>query len=90
MINEAAAAGLAIISSNVVGAAAELVRDGVNGKLFPPGNAVELRQAILEVTDPVNIDRLKAGSAGVLQDWRAQGDPVAGLAAALRAVNVID
>jgi glycosyltransferase involved in cell wall biosynthesis len=89
VINEAAAAGMAIVSSTVVGAAAELVRDGVNGKLFAPGNLSELSKAILEVTDPAVIDRLKAGSEGVLADWRRRGDPVDGLLAALKSTGVV-
>jgi glycosyltransferase involved in cell wall biosynthesis len=89
VINEAAAAGLAIISSSVVGAAAELVRDGVNGKLFTPGSSSELGQAILEVTAPQAIDKLKSGSAAVLADWRNRGDPVDGLLSALKSVSVV-
>jgi glycosyltransferase involved in cell wall biosynthesis len=84
VINEAAAAGMAIISSSVVGAAAELVRDGVNGKLFPPGDLAALSQAMLEVTDENRIGKLKAGSKAVLADWRCRGDPVTGLVNALK------
>ena len=83
VINEAAAAGLAIIASNVVGAAAELVREGVNGKLFPPGDLEALTRAMLQATDSAAIDRLKAGSEPVLAAWRRLGDPVQGLRNAL-------
>jgi glycosyltransferase involved in cell wall biosynthesis len=88
VINEAVAAGMAILSSNVVGAAAELVREGVNGKLFEPGNLAELKKAMLELTEADKIDRLKGGSAGMLADWRARADPVDGLLAALKSVAV--
>lgn len=85
VINEAAAAGLAVVSSNVVGAAAELVSDDVNGKLFKPGDLPGLIQSMLEVTDPANIDRMKTASTAVLADWQQRGDPVAGLRRALQA-----
>ncbi|MEM1183932.1 MAG: glycosyltransferase [Planctomycetota bacterium] len=76
VIPEAAAAGLAIVSSHVVGAAAECVRDDVNGYLFESGNADNLAQQLLKATDAANLDRLKAGSADVIRDWRTRGDPV--------------
>jgi glycosyltransferase involved in cell wall biosynthesis len=89
VINEAAAAGLAIISSDVVGAAAELIREGVNGQLFPPGDVLALQQAMLKVTEAAEIDRLKAGSAAVLADWRKRGDPVEGLLSAMKSVQAV-
>lgn len=88
VINEAAAAGLAIVASDVVGAAAELVRDGVNGRIFPAGDGMALRQALLEVTAPDRIDTFKAASAGVLADWQRRGDPIEGLRKALAYLNV--
>jgi glycosyltransferase involved in cell wall biosynthesis len=87
VINEAASAGLAIVSSNVVGAAAELVRDGVNGRLFPPGDLAALTECLLDATN--RIDEMKAQSSKILADWRSRGDPVQGLRAALIASGVI-
>jgi glycosyltransferase involved in cell wall biosynthesis len=84
VINEAAAANLAIICSDVVGAAPELVHDGVNGWTFPPGDLATLTTRLLEVTDPAQIDRMKSASAGVLQAWREKADPVEGVRRALR------
>lgn len=89
VLNEAAAGGLAIVSSNIVGAAAELVREGVNGHLFPAKNVDALTDALRKTTDPGRIDTLKAGSAAVLADWRRRGDPISGLKHALRAVGVL-
>ncbi|WP_428940428.1 glycosyltransferase family 4 protein [Fontivita pretiosa] len=83
VINEAAAAGLAIVASDVVGAAAELVRDGVNGFTFPKGDLEQLTQRLREVTDPARIDTLKAASPRVLAEWRQRADPVEGLRRAL-------
>jgi glycosyltransferase involved in cell wall biosynthesis len=89
VINEAVAAGLAVISSSVVGAAAELVPDGVNGRSFPPGDKCALVDAILEVTQFDALERMKSASAGVLEDWQRRGDPVEGLRQALRSVDIL-
>ncbi len=83
VVNEACAAGMAVVSSDAVGAAAELVRDGVNGRLVPAGDAAALARALREVTEPGVIDRMKAASGGVLGAWRARADPVEGLRRAL-------
>jgi len=89
VINEAAASGLAMIASDVVGAAAELVRDGVNGRIFPAGNLVALKDALLDVTQGERIDAMKAASAGVLADWQRRGDPITGLRKALEFSGVL-
>lgn len=89
VVNEGAAAGLAIISSEVVGAAGELVREGVNGAIFPKGDLVQLVQKLHSATAPERINALRAGSAPVLAEWRERGDPIAGLRNALRAVGVL-
>lgn len=88
VLNEAVAAGMAIACSDVVGAAPELVRDGVNGFLFPPRDPQALQAALLKVTDNSRIDALKAASAGVLEDWRRRADPIAGLREALRQAGI--
>ena len=89
VINESAAAGQAIIASDVVGAAAELVRDGVNGRVFPTRDLKALAAALLDVTAPDRIDAMRANSAAILADWRARADPVDGLRGALQFVKVI-
>lgn len=83
VVNEAAAAGLAIVVSEIVGARSALVRSGVNGESFPPGNLDALVQALLQVTDANVIDRYKSASPGVLAEWRRDHDPVEGLRTAL-------
>jgi glycosyltransferase involved in cell wall biosynthesis len=89
VVNEATAAGLAVVASDSVGAAAELVRDGVNGRTFPRGDLAALTGALTEVTDPAAIDARRAASAAVLQDWRRRADPVRGLREALGAAGVL-
>jgi glycosyltransferase involved in cell wall biosynthesis len=89
VINEAAASGLAIVATEVVGAAVELVHDGENGRLIPPGNEEALRDALLEVTDPARIDAMKAASEKSLEKWRREADPVEGFRQALRWAGVL-
>ncbi|MBV5329507.1 MAG: glycosyltransferase family 4 protein [Chlorobium sp.] len=83
VINEATCAGLAIISSDVVGAAAELVHDGVNGRLFRPSDKHSLIDAILDVTQEENLTKYKLSSQEILNVWRNIADPVQGLQNAL-------
>ncbi|MCI0571476.1 MAG: glycosyltransferase family 4 protein [Myxococcaceae bacterium] len=89
VVNEAVAAGLAIVSTDVVGAAAELVRDGLNGRVVPPGDARALTAALLDVTRPERLAVMKAAAPGMLAAWRERGDPVEGLRRALRACGVL-
>jgi len=86
---EAAAAGLAIVSSDVVGASPEMVREGVNGRTFKAGSVDALEQALLDVTSPDCTDEMKQRSADVLKAWRETSDPVAGFRAALRFAGVL-
>jgi glycosyltransferase involved in cell wall biosynthesis len=88
VVNEAAAAGLAIVASHVVGAAAELVRDGVNGHLFRAGDLESLSDVLRIATDADRIDALRAESPRVLSEWRRTGDPVAGFRQALESVGI--
>lgn len=90
VVNEAAAAGLPVVCSDVVGAGADLVRDGVTGRVFPSGDAAALADALLDVTaDDERLGRLGVASADAVDRWRHVADPVQGLRAALRAVGVI-
>lgn len=89
VVNEAVAAGLAIITSDVVGAADDLLRPGVNGYTFPPGDSGALARAIFQASDPASIDRFKAASLDVIADWRRTSDPVQGLKRALQDAGVI-
>ena len=89
VLNEAAAAGLAIISSDDTGAAGDLVEDGVNGRLFPSGDLASLSRCLLEVTDPAHTQTMRHASLRVLADYRRRADPVANLRSALKRFNVI-
>ena len=84
VVCEAAAAGLPIVASRAVGAAGELCREGINGRLFTPGNVDELANVLLEVTaSDEHLATLSRGSLAVLDDWRRRGDPVQGVQLAL-------
>lgn len=89
VLNEAAAAGLAIVASEVVGAAAELVRDGVNGYTFPVGDLAALTDRLRRATEAAVLPRLREGSGAVLAAWRERGDPVLGLRRALAFAGVL-
>jgi glycosyltransferase involved in cell wall biosynthesis len=89
VVNEAAAAGLAIVASDVVGAVADLVVDHVNGRIFPSRDLAKLTECLLDVTDPDHIDAMKAASHDVIARWRRESDPVEGLRKALRSLKVL-
>lgn len=90
VINEAVACGLAVVCTDVVGAAAELVHDGVNGRIVPPGDAAALSRALLAVTDPHVLESMKRSAGTVLAEWQRRGDPIDGLRKAWRDEGVIE
>lgn len=61
VINEAMACGLPIVSSNNVGAAEELVDEGVNGWTFSPIVPDDLADAIEKVTELTDQERQRMG-----------------------------
>lgn len=88
VVNEAVACGLAVIATEVVGAAADLVTHHVNGLIVPPRNVQALADAILEVSRPDKLAAMKAAAPDALKRWRQAADPIQGLAAALRHFNL--
>jgi glycosyltransferase involved in cell wall biosynthesis len=89
VVNEAVSAGLAVVASDAVGAAAELVRDRVNGRIFPVDDVVALHECLGDVTSAGRREPMKAAAAFVLADWRRRGDPVLGLRTALEWAGVL-
>lgn len=75
VVVEAAAAGLAIVASDKVGAAPELVRHGSNGAVFPTGNLQSLKESLLAVTAVGACDEFKQRSSGLYREWITRNDP---------------
>ena len=90
VVNEAVACSLAVVATVASGAAAELVRDDVNGMIVPPRDVAALAQAIEHVTDQAVCQRMKDAAGGVLAEWRKAADPVAGVSSALTHFGVIN
>lgn len=84
VISEAVAAGMAVIATDIAGSALELVKHRVNGCLVRPGSGDELSGAMRHVAEPGNLQRLRANSRRLLDDWRAAGDPILGFRDAVR------
>ncbi len=89
VIQEAVAAGMAVVASDVTGAAADLVEHGVNGFVVAVDDVPGTTVALGEATHPDRIAELKVGSAEVYERWASRCDPVAGLMRALHAVGVL-
>lgn len=85
-LNEAALAGLPLVSTTAAGGAHDLIEEGVNGFLVPPGNAAALRASILRLADDDELRR-RAGarSREIASRFTPQGwaDAVAGLASSI-------
>jgi glycosyltransferase involved in cell wall biosynthesis len=84
VIQEAMAAGLPVVASDVVGAAHELVTDGVSGRIFTAGDCSSLRQALEDVTHPDRTATYKQQTIAALQRYRNEVDPIAEIRRALR------
>lgn len=71
VINEAMASGLPILSSKNVGAAEELVRDGINGFTFDPEDVKELASVLLKMAEMRQEERKAMGEASrrMIADW---------------------
>jgi glycosyltransferase involved in cell wall biosynthesis len=89
VVQEAMAAGLAVVASDVVGAARELVSDGVSGRICEVGSVESLRRAMWDVSQPDRLGEYKQQSRAALAAWRAELDPVAEIRRALVDVGVL-
>jgi glycosyltransferase involved in cell wall biosynthesis len=89
VVIEAAAAGLALVMTEIVGASPELVSEGENGHVFRPGDLNAFIDALRDVTRPDRIDEMKSNSRRVLARWMAESDPVDGFRAAMESCGVI-
>jgi glycosyltransferase involved in cell wall biosynthesis len=75
VINEVMNAGRAVIVSDQVGAAADLVRDGDNGFVFPAGDIDALSDGLLRVLSDADLcQRMGDRSREIISDWGFQQD----------------
>ncbi len=83
IVNEAMAAGCAVIASSDVGAAPDLVRDGVTGYTYPVGDVPALTKALAETLHSPEISRrMGVAAAERIASWDFEAD-VRGLRRAL-------
>jgi glycosyltransferase involved in cell wall biosynthesis len=89
VVQEAMAAGLAIVASDSVGAAHELVVDRWNGRIFATGDLAALTQAIADVTRRDATNSIKEKSRAALEEWRRSNEPIEEIRRALTDVGVL-
>ncbi len=77
-IDEAFAVGIPIVASHI-GAMSEKIIDGVNGRLFPPGDVGSLREILANL----------ASSPEILSSWRCEIPPVFTIEDHIRALEEI-
>jgi glycosyltransferase involved in cell wall biosynthesis len=86
VVNEAMNAGRAIVATDRVGAAPDLVHPGVNGAIVPVGDEVALAAALAPILgDPAHCRAMGEASRGIIANWGFDRD-IAGLKQALAAV----
>ena len=87
VVNEAMAAGVPVVLSSDVGAAADLVMDGVEGFVYPTGDVARLTAALESVlSSPESAREMGNAAARRVADWDFEAD-IRGLRRALAAVT---
>ena len=89
VVQEAMAAGLVVVASDIVGAAHELIKDKCSGRIFPAGELEALVDAVKDVTRANAINRYQRRSREGLEGWRRACDPVQEIRRALTDVNIL-
>jgi glycosyltransferase involved in cell wall biosynthesis len=90
VVQEAMAAGLVVVASDVVGSAHELIADGTSGRIFRAGEQGELEKALLHVSATESLQGFKQRSRAGLDEWRKQTNPVSEIRRALADVGVLN
>jgi glycosyltransferase involved in cell wall biosynthesis len=69
-VNEAMACGKAILVSDKVGCAADLVQKRINGEIFQANNFADLKRKLLDmINDPIKLMEMGKVSRKLIQDW---------------------
>lgn len=89
VVQEAMAAGLTVVASDIVGAAYELVTDKVSGRIFTAGDRDLLREALEDVTHPERTEEYKRQSTVALKQYLSNVDPVAEIRRALTDAGIL-
>jgi hypothetical protein len=79
-----------VVASDVVGAAHELVTDGVSGRIFAAGNCDSLRRALEDITHPEHTETYRQQSTIALARYLNEVNPVAEIRRALTMARVFD
>lgn len=90
VVDEAMAAGLTVVASDVVGAAHELIVDGESGRMFLRGDASSLKSALEDISHPDRIENYKTAATEALKRYREVVDPIAEVRRALCDAGVLD
>lgn len=89
IINEAMAAGLAVVTAREVGAVPDIVHEHVNGSLFDAGDVPGLADALRPlVSDRERTRRMGKKSREIIERW-GYAEDLAGLREALRAQHLL-
>lgn len=89
VIQEAMAAGLVVVASNIVGAAYELVDDRISGRIFEAGNLQQLIQSVRDVTSNESYTQYKQRSQQAIASYRQEVRPVEEIRRALSDVGIL-
>jgi len=86
VLNEAMACGLPVLSGDHVGAAAELIREGINGWTFDAGDVGAMSEAMIRLASLTETDRLAMGRAS--SQWLEERCPTEAFGRGLRLLLV--
>jgi glycosyltransferase involved in cell wall biosynthesis len=76
VVGEALSAGTPVLVSDIVGAAASLVEDGVNGRLFCSEDQQDLSRKLSVLEDPAELERLRAAARPSFEAWYRRTSPM--------------
>lgn len=83
-----AAVRMPVVASSVVGAAADVIVDGLNGRIFQAGELDSLERCLLDVTNPARLAAMTAAAPAQFAAWHSDSDPVVGLRAAFSSMEL--